>query len=72
MSIYPVKCNQWWDKDDPDTVLIKRMIKNGTFRCNTCSKLVTNWKTSYLSHAVLYGFNDAYCNAKCLKGDNTK
>lgn len=78
MSIYPVRVKKWFvcsrsfDKDTRKEIklqrdIIKDAIKRGNLECLSCGKSVNNFDTAYVSHAFVYGFNDAYCNKKCYK-----
>ena len=80
MSIYPVKASKWWAvrKKDPKEMqddiklersCIKALLKSG-LKCDRCGKMVTlkDWNKCYISHAFVYGFNDVYCDDKCLSG----
>lgn len=70
MSIYPVRAKTWWAKKDmrDEKSFIKRLMDDGFIKCNRCNKIIKDWDKCYISHAFVYGFFDAYCNDKCLKG----
>jgi len=77
MSIYPVRAKTWWicRKKNPEWMnkdmkverdLIKYGIKSKRLICLTCKKVIKDWDKCYISHAYAYGFDDAYCDLKCL------
>jgi len=82
MSIYPVRCKKWWvakKSYDPEHNRILRLereiIKNcmsSHLKCTRCGKRVKDWDKAYVSHAFVYGVEDAYCNINCLKNNPKK
>ncbi len=67
MSIYPVKINEWWERQEKKD--IKRIIIN--HKCKVCGKKANT--RGYLYHAFLQGFamDEYWCSLECLKKRNT-
>ena len=77
MSIYSVRAKTWWvvhrdlPKDMKEDIkseqgILKSLLKDGILKCNRCKKIIKDWNKCFISHAYLYGFDDCYCDEKCL------
>lgn len=67
MSIYPVRMNEWFPKDNENHFYAKTSVKYvSCFQCGKEGKKI-NYKLAWAHHSLPWGHGDVWCTTRCYK-----
>lgn len=71
MSIYPVRVTEWYDDKEnafhTERDTLKMLLKHE--KCHRCKKPMSRkWKTAWVMHSITWGYGEAWCTRRCLRG----